>query len=479
MKIIKNYLYNVTYQVFVLLVPLVTTPYISRVLGTKGVGINAYTNSFVQYFVLIATLGVNLYGNRTIAYERDDKTRLSQAFWEMMILKLILTIIAMVLFVPFTLMQRHYRTIYWMQAIQIIAVFFDISWLFVGLEDFKKTVTRNIITKFVCTIGIFVFVKSSSDVVIYVLLLAGSTLIGNISMWGYLKRIVQRPNVGMIRIFRHLRGTFELFIPQVAMQVYLVLNKTMLGWIVGVTSVGYYENADKLVKLSLTIVTAIATVMTPRMSNTYIHKDFEKLKNYLYSSIDFVTFLSILLTAGLAGVSTKFSVWFMGEEFAITGQLIALLSLVCLPIAWSTVIGSQYLVTTEQTFKFTIAVTVGAVSNVLFNFVLINAVGVVGAVISTVLSEVLITSVEIWMIREQIILRRLFVGFLRYIIIGVLTYFVIHKLNILMPGNFLSFLLQTMVGIVLYYSVCTICRIPSVKDVNRQILNVVIKKRNS
>ncbi|HGL5671413.1 TPA: oligosaccharide flippase family protein, partial [Enterococcus faecium] len=101
MKIIKNYLYNVGYQLFVIIIPLVTIPYVSRILGSNGIGINAYTNSIIQYFILFGSIGINLYGNRTIAYSRDNKKNMSQTFWEIIILRLICIVISYLLFLLF------------------------------------------------------------------------------------------------------------------------------------------------------------------------------------------------------------------------------------------------------------------------------------------------------------------------------------------------------------------------------------------
>ena len=317
MKLIKNYFYNVGYQVFILLVPLVTTPYITRVLGSTGVGINAYTNSIIQYFILFGSIGISLYGNRTIAYERDDKQKMSQSFWEISILRFITIALAYVAFLVFLLFTKKYHQFYFYQSFQVIAAAFDISWLFMGLEDFKRTVLRNFMVKIISVISIFMFVKTSHDVSIYILVLTLSTLLGNLSLWGYLKRTVDKPDLHHLHLFKHIRPSVSLFIPQIATQIYLILNKTMLGSISGVQSSGFYENSDKMVKMLLAVVTATGTVMLPRMAHTFASKDFKQLHKYLYTSFDFVSFISIPLAFGLSAVAPKFAIWFMGKEFAV------------------------------------------------------------------------------------------------------------------------------------------------------------------
>jgi len=166
MKIVKNFLYNASYQVFVLLIPLITTPYLARVLGPTGVGINSYTNSIIQYFILFGSIGVNLYGNRQVAFVREDKKLLSATFFEIFLMRLMTIIIAYIMFVCFLLFLKQYQTYYLMQSISIIAAAFDISWFFMGMEDFAVTVLRNLLIKIVTLVSIFSFVKSKDDLAI-------------------------------------------------------------------------------------------------------------------------------------------------------------------------------------------------------------------------------------------------------------------------------------------------------------------------
>ncbi|SPX97530.1 polysaccharide biosynthesis protein [Lactiplantibacillus plantarum subsp. plantarum] len=159
MTIVKNYLYNVGYNILILLTPLLTVPYISRVLGPSGVGINATTNSVITYFLLAGTVGITIYGNREIAFIREDDRKRSQTFWEIEILQIITISIAYLAFCIFLYLQNQLKIYFFYQSFLIIAGAFDISWFFMGLEDFKKTVIRNMIVKLLSLASIFVFVK--------------------------------------------------------------------------------------------------------------------------------------------------------------------------------------------------------------------------------------------------------------------------------------------------------------------------------
>lgn len=158
----KNYLYNLTYQLLTLFAPLVTTPYISRVLGASGVGLNSYTYSVVAYFVLVAVLGTTDYGQREIAYLQDEPEARSRMFWEVFSLRTITSLFSLFLFFLFT-GKSEYRMLYLLQSINIFCVIADITWFFQGMEEFGKTVMRNILVRVLNIAFIFGFVKTASD----------------------------------------------------------------------------------------------------------------------------------------------------------------------------------------------------------------------------------------------------------------------------------------------------------------------------
>lgn len=450
MKIVRNYLYNAGYQIFLLLVPLLTTPYIARVLGPHGVGVNSFTNSIIQYFVLFGSIGINLYGNREIAYHRDDKQKMSQIFWEIELLRVVAIVVASVAFLIFMMFEQKYHVYLLMQSILIIAAAFDISWFFMGTEDFKTTVLRNTLVKILSVILIFWLVKSPADTAIYILIISGSQLFGNFTLWPYLRKRLVKVSFRNLRIWRHFRPALVLFIPQIATQIYLVLNKTMLGSISGVVSSGFFDNSDKMIKMVLAIVTATGTVMLPRVANTFARGDIKKVNSYLYSTFDFITFSSIPLFLGLAAIAPRFSVWFFSAKFAGIDRLIMMEAPAILMIAWSNAIGTQYLLPTNHNREFTISVTIGAIVNLILNIPLIILWGAFGAAISTVVSEASVTLYQIYVIRKQISLRILFSDLWKYVMAGMVMFIVVYLLNIHLPFNSLTLIIEVLVGIIIY-----------------------------
>lgn len=191
-SVTKNYIYNLIYQILVLILPLITAPYISRVLGAENIGIYSYTLSISAYFILFGSLGIALYGQREIAYKQKSRYKRSRAFWEILILRTITMAISLLIFYFTFATSTQYQIYYKILMLEIVGNCFDISWFFQGMEDFKKTVTRNTIVKLISIICIFSFVKTREDLPIYFIIYVLSILIGNLSLWVYLPKFVKK-----------------------------------------------------------------------------------------------------------------------------------------------------------------------------------------------------------------------------------------------------------------------------------------------
>ncbi len=450
MKVVKNYLYNASYQVFILLVPLITTPYLARVLGPKGVGINSYTNSIIQYFILFGSIGVNLYGNRQIAFVRDDRKELTQTFYEIFFMRLITIMAACFAFEIFISIDSTYKIYYLAQSISIVAAAFDISWFFMGVENFAVTVLRNLIIKVITLISIFMFVKSYNDLTIYILILSLSLLLGNLTLFPSLHRYIDKPKISSLKVWRHLWPSLILFIPQIATQIYLVLNKTMLGSMVSVQAAGYFDQSDKMVKMVLAIVTATGTVMLPHVANAFAKGQHDKTKGYLYNSFSFVTALSVPMTFGLIAVSHKFVPLFFTSRFNGVTPIMMIEAIIILLIAWSNAIGTQYLLPTRQNKSFTLSVIVGAIINLIANIPLILMYGAVGAAIATVLSELSVTLYQLIVIRKQVEYKKIFEDIYKYLLAGLCMYLSVSIVDKILPSTWLALVIEVIIGIFVY-----------------------------
>ena len=451
MKVIKNYLYNAGYQILNMIIPLITVPYISRVLGAHDVGINEYTNSWVTFFFLMGQMGITLYGNREVAYHRDDLYKRSQTFWGVEALQLLTVSSAFVLYlVAVFLFSTTFKEFFLLQAIWIIATGVDISWYFMGLEEFRITVVRNTLVKIASLILIFTVVKTSNDLGKYILILGASQLVGNLTLWPYLRGNIVWVSIKKWHPIKHFYPSLLLFIPTITTQVYLVLNRLMLGRMSTQADLGNFGQADKIVKFVLAVVTATGTVMLPHVANKFAKGDIKGVRNSLYSSFNFVSAIAIPMMFGLMAIAKKFGPWFLGREFVLAGSVIFLEAPIILLIAWSNVTGTQYLMPVNRVKEYTTSVTIGALSNVIFNFVLIGKYGANGAAIATVGSEFLVTASQLWMIHSTISRRKLFRETWKYLFCGMVMFIVVNRICSVINMTVANLILEVVVGAIIY-----------------------------
>ncbi|WP_137597321.1 flippase [Paucilactobacillus kaifaensis] len=473
MKVIKNYLYNMSYQILVLLAPLITVPYVARVLGSHGVGVNSYTNSWITFFLLLGQMGIALYGNREIAYHRDNKLDRSKIFWEIEILQALTIMFAYVVFLIFLFRFSHaQRPFFLIQSLLIVAGGLDVSWYFMGMEDFKKTVLRNAVIKIVSIALIFALVKGPDDLGRYILLLGMSQVVGNLTLWPYLKESVQFIKISILRPFKHFYPALLLFIPTITTQVYLVVNRIMLGRLDSIIAAGQFDYADKITKLVLAVVTATGSVMLPHIAHKFADGDVRGIRQSLYNSFDFVTALAVPMMFGLAAISTSFAPWFLGNEFAPTAKIMFIESPAIVLIAWSNVTGTQYLMPVNRVKEFTASVAVGAAVNIVCNLFLIEVFGANGAALATVISEFVVTALQIYFIRTTIRRRQLFKYTWKYIVSGGVMFIVVYRLNSMMHMNLTNLIIQVIIGSIIYI----ICIFFTGAPIIAQLKNFVSKK---
>lgn len=404
-----NYIYNVAYQILLLVVPLVTTPYISRVLGADGVGTYSFANSVTSYFVLFAALGTAIYGQREISYLQNDRKRRSKVFWETELLSIISTIVCLALYLIYVFFQDRNQMLYICLAFNIVAVSADITWLFQGMEEFGKIIFRNFAFKILNIIYIFIFIRTKNDLIHYIFGISFLLLLNNLSLWLYLPQFVDKPIFKELSPFRNLRTVISLFVPTVAIHIYTVLDKTMLGLFTANSyENGYYEQALKISKMVLTIITAFGTVMVPRIGYHFEHKELPVIQELLYRSYTFVWFLSIPLCFGLIGISGNFVPWFFGDGFGKVSDLLCILSFLIPAIGISNVTGMQYLVPTKRQKLLTLTVLIGTGVNLVLNFLLIPRLYSIGAAIASITAETTITFVQLFIVRREFSIARVF-----------------------------------------------------------------------
>lgn len=434
-----------------MILPLITVPYVSRVLKPEGVGTFAYTYSIVNYFALIGMLGIGVYGNKIVAMTRDNKELLSRNFLSIYSLQLILSLCSVIgYFIIVLNFFQEDRLIALIQTLNLLAIVIDISWFFSGLEQFKKIVIRNVLIKIITVLAIFIFVKNQDDLVLYTFIMGLSTVISQFVMWLYVKDHIVLVSINIHTILQHIKPTLVYFLPQVALQIYFVLNKTMIGIFSSKSEVGIYDYADKILKLSLAIVTALGTVMLPRMAHTLARGDYSKAQDYINRSLDFSTLLAVPMMFGLAGIAKDFIPWYLGEDFAGSIMVLIILSPTLLFMSWSGVFGTQYLVPLGKMKQYTISLYIGAIVNLLINLTLIKPYGALGAAIGTLGAEMVVFLTMYLFVKGKIHVLKIVRKTVYYLISGSIMFVIIRYIGILFGSSFMTTVVQVGVGFITY-----------------------------
>lgn len=473
-SVTKNYMYNMIYQILILIIPIVTIPYVSRTLGATAIGRYSYTQSIVTYFILIGTVGIAMYGQREIAYVQDDTEKRSIMFWEIIILRAITVSAALIVFYFTYVTHGKNRVLYAIQIIDIVANIFDVSWFFQGVEDFKRLVVRNCMVKLICVAMIFILIRSPEDLPLYVFCYSISLLAGNLSLWFYLPKYVVGTAFHKIKVFKHLWPALVLFIPQIATQIYTVLDKTMLGKLASINAmdqVGYYEQSQKIVKLLLTVVTSLGTVMLPRMASIFIKKDMKLLNEYMDKSFRFTYMISFPMMFGLIAISRRFVPVFYGSGYEPVEFILILISPIILFIGLSNVIGTQYQIPTGKQRDYTLSVMAGAVSNFALNFLLIPKFNAYGAAVSTVAAELIVLYVHFYCVRKDIDVKKSIICGKNYLIAGVIMFVAAFALGYIpVSNNIIVLLIQICAGVVLYFGILLLVRDEMFLSIIRKVL---------
>ncbi|MBR2290252.1 MAG: flippase [Clostridia bacterium] len=458
-SVVRNYMYNLIYQVLILILPLITTPYLSRVLGAEGVGIYGYTYSIVTYFVLFGSLGIALYGQREIAYVQNDPKKRKKVFLELITFRFITLAIAVLVYCLIFLRDGQYRQYYLILLIELIAAGFDISWFFQGIEDFKRTVLRNVLVRLASVTLVFVIVKTSSDLWKFVLIYSLADLLGNLLLWFYLPRYLRGYKVGKLNLKIHLIPLLMLFIPQVTNKVYNLLDTTMLGAIVSnKQETGYYEQSQKVIRLLITIVTSLGVVMIPRVASIYASGDNKKINAYIKNSFTFVFFISFPMMFGIASIARDFVPIFFGEGYDKSATLIMIFCPMILLMGIENVIGTQYMLPTKRQKEYTISVLAGVVVNLILNAIFINLWQSVGASIATILSQVVVDSVQIYFVRKDIKWKPLIRIAVRYLVSSLFMFGACMLVKLLIHKAVITIIVQMLVGVGVYVGMLILFR---------------------
>lgn len=463
----KNFAFNSAYQILNVLVPLVTTPYLSRTIGATGNGLFTYTQSIANYFVLFAQLGITNYGVREIASCGDDRGARSELFWNLFAMNLVWGVgISLVYLAYCFFFAQNLLLLSLIWALWVVGSVVDVTWLLNGCQEFKIPMVRNFCTRLAGMAFIFLFVHTEADTWAYVLAISAPFFINAALVWPFVKRYVDKVRPTWPKMLAHLKPNLLLFIPVIATSLYTLLDKIMLGMMAGMSETGLFDYAEKISKMPLAIITALGAVVLPRMTEVIAAGRADEAKDLIRTTMWFMEVCAFALCCGIIAVAPEFVPIFFGPGYEPCIQLMSVLSLIIPLICATNVMGIQYLVPSHRDKSFTISVLIGAAVNLAINLVAIPLAGAMGAAVATVASELAVLIAQAWMVRGELELAAYLRGAAPFTAIGVAMIAAIRLIAAALSATGIStaltFLIEFAVGAAIYLILslawCTLTR---------------------
>ena len=414
-SIFRNSLYNMMYKGLNVIFPLVTITYVSHILFAEGIGKVAYAQNVVQYFVIMASLGIPNYGIREVAKVRDKQEEKNIIFSELFLINGVSTVLFLMLYL-FTIqtVSRFKGEDYLLHlsvGLTLVFNFINVDWFYQGIERYRYIAIRSFFVKFFVLGLTFMLVRKSGDIVKYAILNCLSVGANNICNILFLRKTGVKFRVKNTNMTRHLKTVFVMFASVVSIELYTLLDTTMIGIMCEPQSVGYYSNAVKLVKILITFITALAGVLLPRLSYHHIRGEEEKCSALVSKVFQIMCFLYIPCQIGIFLLAEPIIYILFGDSFAPAGITLKIASCLICSLGFSNLFGTQVLLTYGKEKLLLITTIVGALTNFPLNLFLIPIYGPNGAAIASVISETAVTLVSFYFAKKfvRISLQKRFV----------------------------------------------------------------------
>lgn len=448
----KNTLYNMTYRVFSLLLPLVTAPYLSRVAGRAGVGLYEYAWNISYVFVLIGMLGLENYGVRAIARARDDQSALNRTFSEIWKMQRLVAWGTLAVWLGYVfLVAGEERLIALNLTMMSVSCLVNLDWCLMGLDQFKPIALRNTAVKLAGAAAVFLLVRGPEDLWLYALVWSAATLVGCLSCWSSLRGKVRPVRVRWRDAMRHLPPCALLFVSVIAVSVYRRMDIVMLGAISGWETNGLYAKAEQIIYCLSGFISAVGTVMLPRASGLMKRGQTEALREHMAQCMDLMMCMTAALAFGLASVADRFAPLFFGEAFRPSGTLMIPLAFTLMTIGFANVVRTQWVLPAEKDFILIRSVVGGAVVNLALNALLIPRMAAMGAVIGTLAAETTVPFIQWLHLRRELPYGRYLRSAAVYGLLGLVMLGLVRLTGRLLPfGGWPGLAVQTAVGAAAY-----------------------------
>lgn len=451
-SVIKNFIYNSFYQILIIIIPLILTPYLSRTIGADGMGTYSYVFTVCDYFALFAMLGIKNHGSRMVAKARNDKEKLSDTFWGIYYIQIAtfgITIIAYIIYIIF-LCEKVYRTYAIIEGIYLLSIAIDFTWFFSGLEEFKYIVIKNTVVKIMTICFIVIYVKSIDDLWKYILIMSAGYFIGNASLLTRVVKLVSFRKISNVEIRANIKPIMVLFISVLAVSLYKSMDKIMIKQLGSVTQLGYYEYADKISYIQVCLTTAFGTVMLPRMASLSDNIEILRINEIIRGALAGVMCLSLGISIGIISICDEFVPLYLGARYGCVAGTVKLLVISGICVSWANVLRTLYLIPFEKDKIYVKSVLAGAALNIILNAGLIPKLGANGAAIATIGAEASVAIYQTICVREVISVKKTLFDMLGIICSAAIMYSCVNGISQILDGQIVKLLIQVVVGVIVY-----------------------------
>ncbi len=447
----KNFIYQFLYQFVILVIPFIISPYLTRTLGSQALGVYTFTYSIAYYFVMFAMLGILRHGQRIVAERTSNVVELRKTVWSLITLHVLISIVVLGIYMVYAFFVcKNNQAVAIAQGIYVFSATIDLTWVFQGLEKFKTVVIRNTVIRLAECILIFSMVKKPDDLLVYTIIMSLSVCLGHIVMIPQIIRLIEPIKFSYRDVMEHIKPMLVLFVATVAISLYTVFDKTLLGILSDMDNVAFYEYSNKIITIPKTFIAIISTILFPKACKLLSVGDVKGVEKNLENSLMINYFIGFASVWGLLGIGRLFAIVYYGLPFAECGTVIMSMSPLVLIVGLGEVLRSLYLYPLKKDKTMVMILFINAAINLTLSIVLIPSMGVYGAVIGTMVAELFGLIYEMVLCRSYLNISRFLKAGIPFCIIGFVMFAVIAGVALITEQNIWGLFIQMLAGAAVY-----------------------------
>lgn len=390
-----NFFYQLLNKGITILIPLIVTPYVTRVLSSDAMGVYTYSNTVASYFVTFILMGMAMYGSKVISTYQQDVYELERQYSMLVTAQGINSILAVVAYVVYMMIRPVDNVaIFWIQLLYVLSATVDLSWFFAGVENFKGMSIRNMVVNVASCVLIFLFVHQETDLWVYTLIKAGSVFVSQLCLAipVFTQYAYRAPSFAELK--EVYRGLFVLFIPVLADTIFQTMDRVMLATQYSFAAVGIYYASRMVTDIPQTVITSLNTILFPRVTALISQGDEKKARQVFLDSSIWMMIACFAMAFGIRAIAKDFVSLFFGESYREVATVLPVLVVYICLAAWTGLLRYQYLLPHSLERYYVSAIVVGIVVNLVLNVMFIPTMGVMGAVVATLAAETVIAVIE-------------------------------------------------------------------------------------